>query len=110
MKKYNLDLFTRGWIVGDFEPNILKTKDFEFMVRSYKEGDSEEKHEHRVADEITVIVSGKFIMNNEVLQAGDIVHLPPGTPADFMCLIDGATAVIKTPSVKGDKYIVQNGS
>lgn len=106
MKKYNLDLFTRGWIVGDFEPNILKTKDFEFMVRHYKSGESEAKHEHRIADEITVIVSGTFFMNGEKLSTGDIMHLPPGTSADFECLEDGATAVIKTPSIKGDKYIV----
>lgn len=106
MKKYNLDLFTRGWIVGDFEPNILKTKDFEFMVRHYKSGESEAKHEHRIADEITVIVSGTFFMNGEKLSTGDIMHIPPGTSADFECLEDGATAVIKTPSIKGDKYIV----
>ncbi|MDQ1282091.1 MAG: hypothetical protein QG630_442 [Patescibacteria group bacterium] len=106
MKKYNLDSFTRGWIVGDFEPNILKTKDFEFMVRHYKSGESEAKHEHRIADEITVIVSGTFRMNGEELKAGDVIHLSPGTAADFECLKDGATAVIKTPSVKGDKYII----
>ena len=106
MKKYNLDSFTRGWIVGDFEPNILKTKDFEFMVHYYKSGESEAKHEHRIADEITVIVYGTFLMNGEKLSKGDVVHLIPGTAADFECLTDGATAVIKTPSVKGDKYIV----
>ena len=106
MKKYKLDSFTRGWIVGDFEPNILKTKDFEFMVHYYKSGESEAKHEHRIADEITVIVYGTFLMNGEKLSKGDVVHLIPGTAADFECLEDGATAVIKTPSVKGDKYIV----
>lgn len=106
MKKYNINSFTRGWMVGDFEPSILKTKDFEFMVHYYKSGDSESKHEHKVADEITVIVSGVFIMNDQELHAGDIIHLPPSTPADFRCLVDGATAVVKTPSVKGDKYVV----
>ena len=106
MKKYNLNSYTRGWVVGDFEPSILKTKDFEFMVHYYKQGDSEARHEHKVADEITVIVSGEFRMNGEDLYAGDIVHLPPGTSSDFECLKDGATAVIKTPSVKGDKYLV----
>ena len=106
MKKYKLYTFTRGWIVGDFEPNILKTKDFEFMVRYYKLGELEAKHEHRIADEITVIVSGKFRMNKEELFAGDVIHLTPGTSSDFECLEDGATAVVKTPSTRGDKYIV----
>lgn len=106
MTKHQLKNFTRGWIVGDFEPSILKTKDFEFMVRYYESGDTEEKHLHKKADEITVIISGLFKMNNQELQSGDIIHLEPGDAADFECLEDGATAVIKTPSVINDKYIV----
>ncbi len=106
MKKYNLKDYVRGWIVGDFEPSILKTKDFEFMVHYYKKGEKEAKHLHKLADEITVIVSGEFKMNGEILLKGDVIHLIPNTAVDFECLEDGATAVVKTPSVKGDKYIV----
>jgi quercetin dioxygenase-like cupin family protein len=106
MKKYKLDSFVRGWIVGDFDPSIIRTKDFEFMVHYYKKGEKEAKHKHKIADEITVVVYGKFIMNNEELSTGDVVHLVPGSASDFECLQDGATAVIKTPSVMGDKYLV----
>lgn len=106
MRKYNLDDFTRGWLIGDFEPSIICTKDFEFMVRRYSAGESEAKHVHKKADEITVIASGKFEMNGEVLVTGDIAHLPPGDSADFRCVEDGVTAVIKTPSVLGDKFLV----
>ena len=105
MNKYNLSQFTRGWMVGDFSPSIIRTKDFEFMVRSYKAGENEARHVHKVADEITVVVSGKFHMNGEDLVAGDVIHLSPGDSADFACIEDGSTAVIKTPSVMGDKYI-----
>jgi quercetin dioxygenase-like cupin family protein len=104
MKLHNLSSFTRGWFVGDFEPSIIRTKDFECMVHYYKAGDSEARHVHKVADEITVIVHGVFKMSGQRLQAGDIVHLLPGEPADFECLEDGATTVVKTPSVIGDKY------
>lgn len=106
MKRFRLEDFTRGWIVGDFAPSILKTKDFEVMVRYYRAGDKEAKHVHKIADEITVIVSGKFKMNGELLEAGDIVHLAHGEPADFECLENGANTVIKSPSVTGDKYLV----
>lgn len=106
MEKYNLKDFKRGWIVGDFEPSILRTKNFEFMVRGYKKGEKEPTHVHRMADEITVVTSGSFIMNGGKLEAGDILHLNPGTPSDFECLEDGTTAVIKTPSIIGDKYII----
>jgi quercetin dioxygenase-like cupin family protein len=106
MKKYNLENFTRGWVVGDFEPNIIRSKEFEVMVRYYKKGDREAKHVHKLADEITIIVSGKFLMNGEHLEAGDIIHLSPNDPTDFECLEDGANTVIKTPSVMGDKYLL----
>lgn len=106
MRQYRLEDFTRGWLVGDFEPNIIRTKEFEVMVRYYKAGDTEAKHVHKIADEITVIVSGKFKMNGEEVGPGDIVHLFPGDPTDFACLEDGATTVIKRPSVMGDKYLV----
>ncbi len=104
MTKHRLEDFTRGWLIGDFEPNIIRTKDFELMVRYYKTGDKEARHVHKAADEVTVIVSGTFKMNGETLGPGDVVHLAPGEPADFECLEDGANAVIKTPSVMGDKY------
>ncbi|TRZ53061.1 hypothetical protein D4R99_01510 [bacterium] len=104
MKQYKLKDFTKGWLIGDFEPNIFRTKDFEFMVRSYKKGDMEARHVHKIAQEVTVIVSGAFLMNGKKLEAGDAVLLAPGESADFECLEDGANAVIKTPSVSGDKY------
>jgi quercetin dioxygenase-like cupin family protein len=106
MKKFKLEDFTRGWIVGDFTPTILHSKDFEFMVREYKKDDKEDRHMHKIAEEITVIVSGKFMMNGELLSKGDIVHLLPGENTDFVCIEDGVTAVVKTPSVKNDKYLV----
>ena len=106
MNKYKLDQFTRGWLVGDFKPSIINTNDFEFMVRFYKKGETEQKHVHKKADEITVIVSGTFLMNNDTFKKGDIIHLLPGDATDFKCLEDGATAVVKTPSIIGDKFII----
>ncbi len=104
MNKFFLKDFTRGWIVGDFDPTVLRTKDFEFMVRNYKKGEKEDRHVHKIAHEISVIVSGKFKMNGDILVPGSIVHLEPTVSADFECLEDGTTAVVKSPSVRGDKY------
>ena len=107
MKLYDLKNFTRGWIVGDFTPTILPVTHSELMIRHYKKGDMETKHIHKIADEITVIVNGKFRMNDHILVQDDIIHLSPGDATDFECLEDGSTAVYKTPSVMGDKYIVE---
>lgn len=108
MKKFNLNNFVRGWLIGDFDPAIIKTESFEFGLKKYKKGDKENKHYHAVADEITVIVSGKFKMNDEILETDDVVWIFPNEAVDFECLEDGATAVIKKPSVKNDKYVCEN--
>jgi hypothetical protein len=106
MKKFKLQNFTRGWLIGDFEPNILKTKQFEFGIKHYEAGDKEDSHFHRIASELSVIVSGRFEMNGDILDEGDIVFLEPGETSTFQCLNAGYTAVIKTPSAKNDKYII----
>ena len=40
MKVSKLSDYTRGWIIGDFEPSILKTKDFEVAVFNHSKGES----------------------------------------------------------------------
>lgn len=107
MEIYELKNFIKGWLVGNFEPSIIKTKEFEFAIKDYKKGDEEAAHVHKKADEITVIINGNFKMNDKILKAGDIVWIKPGEATDFFCLKKGSTAVIKKPSVKDDKYLVK---
>jgi quercetin dioxygenase-like cupin family protein len=106
MKNFKLENFTRGWLIGDFEPNVIKTDQFEFSVKKYEVGDEEAKHYHKITQEISVIVSGKFEMNGKILEEGDITLLEPGEVAKFKCLESGQTAVIKIPSIKNDKFII----
>lgn len=106
MNILRLEQFTKGWVVGDFEPSIIRTKDFEVSVRSYEAGDSETEHVHKVATEITIITSGVFEMNGKKLVTGDVVVLEPGQSAWFKCIESGSNTIIKTPSVIGDKYPV----
>jgi quercetin dioxygenase-like cupin family protein len=107
MKIHKLADFTRGWVVGDFKPAVLNSKDFEFMVREYKKGEKDPNHIHKIAHEITVIVSGKCKMFNKIMGPGDIIHLEPNDASDFEALEDTVLAVVKTPSVIGDKYLVE---
>jgi quercetin dioxygenase-like cupin family protein len=100
-----LENFTRGWVTGDFEPSLIKTGEFEFAIQYFHKGDKHEKHYHKVAREITVVVYGEFLLNGHSLKAGDVVLIEPNDFAEFQCLKDGATAVVKTPSVKNDKYL-----
>jgi len=94
-----------GWFVGNFEPTLLKTTDVEVAVKSYKKGDCEEKHYHKIATEITVIVSGRVKMNNTIYEAGDIIVIEPNESTDFEALEDTVCSVVKYPGVNDDKYL-----
>ncbi|MCF6276329.1 MAG: HAD family phosphatase [Candidatus Magasanikbacteria bacterium] len=105
-KTLKLSDFTKGWIIGDFDLSILKTKDFEVAIKYYKKGDLEPEHVHKIAREITVFISGIFKMNGKEFRKGEIMVLDPSESSSFECLEDGFIIVIKTPSVVGDKYII----
>lgn len=106
MKKFNLSNFKKGWVVGDFEPTIIRTKDFEFGVKFYNKGEVDKTHLHKVSEEITVVASGIFMMNEEKLYTGDIVLVEKNEIITFSCIEDGVIAVVKTPSIIGDKFII----
>jgi len=105
MKKHNLKDFIKGWYIGDFEPTISPSKDFEIAIKRYKRGDSEESHVHKISTEYTTIVTGEVLMNDIVYKEDDIIVIEPGEYTDFHCLTDVITCVVKTPSSKNDKYI-----
>lgn len=104
MKISRLENYKKGWVIGDFEPSLIRTKEVEVCVRKYEAGDREARHVHKIADEITIIVSGKFVMNGKELAEDDVVFLEKGEPVDFECLDAGYNTVIKVPSIIGDKY------
>jgi quercetin dioxygenase-like cupin family protein len=106
MKKDRLDNFVKGWVVGNFEPTLFQTDDFEVAVKNYKAGDYEEKHYHKVATEWTIISKGRVLMNGEEYSEGDVITIEPNEATDFKVLEDTTTTVIKIPCVKGDKYLV----
>lgn len=106
MKKFKLDEKTRGWFVGNFDGATHKTKDFEVAIKKYKTGDFEAKHLHKIATELTLIVSGKVLMNGVEYSENDIIVMEPGEATDFKALSDAVNVVVKVPSVMGDKYVV----
>ena len=73
MKVAKLKDMVKGWFVGNFDPTLIKTNDVEVAVKEYKKGDYEEKHYHKIATEITVIVSGRVKMNGIEYSKGDII-------------------------------------
>ena len=105
MEKHNLNNFIKGWIVGNFNPTLLDTNNFEVAIKRYKAGDYEESHHHKIATEITVIVEGEVEMNGTKYIKDDIITIQANESTDFKCITDVVTVVIKTPSANNDKYI-----
>jgi len=105
MKTFRLEDMKGGWFIGDFLPTCLKTLDCEVACKHYREGDSEERHVHKIATEITLVVKGSVKMNDVIYKAGDIIVLDPGDATDFHALEDSINVVVKIPSIAGDKYL-----
>ena len=103
---FRLDDMVGGWFVGAFTPTALHSDAAEVAVKHYAAGTVEAAHEHRIATEVTLLLSGRARMCDREVVAGDILVLPPGTVTGFEALEDCTTVVVKTPSVLGDKYEV----
>lgn len=105
MKHDTLDKMVRGWFVGNFFPNVYQTSDVEVAVKQYKKGDQEAAHYHKIATEITLIISGRVELAGREWEAGDIIVIEPGESTAFCALLDTVTVVVKLPGANNDKYL-----
>ena len=106
MKLHKLSQMVRGWFVGNFDPSVFKTKDFEIGILNHSKGEVWPKHYHKIAIEINCLLSGSMIIQNQKIEVGDIFILEPKEIADPIFLEDCKVLVIKIPSIIGDKYEV----
>jgi len=96
-----------GWFIGNFEPTVLKTPQFEVCFKEHKKGENWETHFHKLGTEYNYLAEGKMIIQNTELNAGDIFILEPNEIADPVFLEDCKVVIVKTPSIPGDKYEVK---
>ena len=97
---------TRGWFVGNFNPTAFSTENAEVAVKSYRVGDKEAAHYHKIATEITVVTSGRVRMNEQEFVPGDIIVVSPGEVVEFEALEDSSNVVVKVPGALHDKFIL----
>lgn len=107
MKTAKLADMTKGWFIGNFDPSLIKTNAVEVAVKNYKKGEHEQAHFHKIATEITVIISGRVRMFGKEWMSGDIIVVEPGDATDFEALEDSVNAVVKIPGANNDKYLVE---
>lgn len=108
MKYFKLKEMINGWFVGNFSPAAYTTTACEVAVKRYKKDSYESLHYHKIATEITVIVSGKVRMLDAIWKEGDILLIEPNQKTDFFALEDTVTVVIKIPGANDDKYMADN--
>ena len=107
MRKARLEDMKGGWFVGAFTPTVLKTDAAEVGVKHYMAGQSEKRHYHKIATEVTVVVSGEVEMNGIRYGAGQIIVIEPGDITDFKAITAATTAVVKVPGALNDKHMEQ---
>ena len=105
MRTAKLTDMVRGWFVGNFSPTALATEAVEVAVKTYRAGDKEERHYHKVATEVTLILSGRVRMNGKEYAADDILVIAPMESTDFEVIEDTTTVVVKVPGASNDKYL-----
>ena len=104
MKRSNLkDCGARGWFIGDFEGSVWPNKDFEVTYQKVQRGQTP-SHIHKIAHEITLVISGRQICNGEMFAAGDICILEPGDISQIEYLEETEVVTIKVPSLPADKH------
>lgn len=106
MIKRNIDEFYRGWFIGNFEPSLLKTDQFEVSILKHAKGEQWAKHYHAIATEYNVLLKGSMKINGELMIEGDVFVIEPGEAAEPEFLEDCTLVCVKTPSLPGDKYEV----
>jgi quercetin dioxygenase-like cupin family protein len=96
-----------GWYIGAFEKTAFKTDLFEVSYKVHKKNEVWPKHTHKIATEINLLISGKMKMCGKELKAWDIFVVHPNEVSDPIFYKDCKIVCIKTPSVLGDKYIIE---
>lgn len=106
MIKRRIEEFVRGWFIGNFEPSLLKTEDFEVGLLTHKKGEVWPKHYHKIGTEYNVLISGSMTIGGTVMEPGDVFAFNPGDLADPVFHEDCKVLCVKAPSIPGDKYEV----
>lgn len=102
----DLNNYIRGWLIGDFEPSLLRIKDFEICITNHMAGELSQPHYHTDSEEINVVSSGEIEVNGKRLTKGGIFIYAALEISDVKFITDTALVVIRLPSSPFDKVDV----
>ena len=97
-KPMNISDYLDGWIVGDFIPSLIKTKDTEIGLRRFAPYEYEGFYHRRDTTEYIILVNGQIRVNGKELLKGDIVKILPGEDYDILPLSFSEVLIVKNHS------------
>jgi quercetin dioxygenase-like cupin family protein len=106
MIKHKLTDFWRGWFIGNFEPSVFKTEDFEIGLLLHEKGEVWPTHYHKIATEYNLLLEGSMTICGQDVNPGEIFIIEPGEIAKPTFHKDCKILCVKAPSLPKDKYIV----
>ena len=96
----------RGWFIGDFEPSVYKTKDFEVGYLRHSKGEKWDYHYHAKSVEINYLIKGKMKINSKLINQGQIFTFEKYALSVPEFLEDCEIICVKIPSEPKDKIIL----
>ena len=99
------DKYTRGWMIGDFEPCLFRRTDYELGILTHPKLVHHDYHVHNECTEYNLLIEGKINLNGYTITPGKVFIIPKGY---ISCAIFENTCkilCIKTPSVPRDKVL-----
>lgn len=106
MRLSRLENYTRGWIIGNFSPSLIKTDGVEVAILQHPKGVDIPIHYHKLSEEYNVLVSGSMVVQGTMLVPGDVFVIEINEWCHCDVLEDSVVVCVKMPSVIGDKYVV----
>jgi len=100
----NLKDFKNGWVIGDFLPSLVQTKDVEAAVFYLQNGTQGDGHYHKISTEYNIIIKGSAEKDGKKLECGDIFTYLPYEKSYVRYTEDSILLVVKVPSSKNDKF------
>lgn len=107
MIEYNIDQFKLGWFIGDFEPSILRTKDFEVAYRVQKKDEYHAPHVHPIGVEYNYLIKGQMTINGRKFVGPTVFVIEAGEECYPVMDTDCELIIVKTPSLPNDKVLLE---
>ena len=107
LKRLKLDDFFKGWLVGDFEPNLFRRSDIEVGVHFLESGYVDEPHFHMKSTEFNLVVQGRVKVGEEFFETNEIFVIEPGEHPEVSGQKNSIILVIRDASFPSDKTLVR---